>query len=312
MSTARPIHEVYRQRAERVGVVLSSRIAHFRGFRPGEPLNAYVHDTDGGGKLVQFQRVSDLSCYIEFGNVFPGGIAEPVYGPETILKAEDLGAVSASYDNTTGFKPIDLSFRDLFAKTDTRETDASGGTSTKVTLEAEENIEGFASIKESIETEVHAEFAEREGSEVTNEREGEEATIVPVGKIAKVTLTRKRADTELEVTSDAQFTSNLTAGKHGHGWNHGWRGHRRHRDYQRWDSWSDFEDVIRGDSPNNIDLATSFQRHPGPRYYQDVLDPLNGKVRYKVRFEGKIIRSYTVRGYNADGTPFHPLDADGR
>ena len=39
-----------------------------------------------------------------------------------------------------------------------------------------------------------------------------------------------------------------------------------------------------------------------------MLDPLEGEVKYKIRFEGKIIKSYTVRGYNADGSPYQPLD----
>ena len=300
---AKPIHEVFRPRAQRIGFVLKNRIGRFSGWNPhGEPMHVFVHE-NSGGSLVQFQRKSDPRCYIEFENVTASGTANTRYGPETILQSEDLGAVSAQYDNTQGFKPIELSFRDLFAKTDTKEKEASGGTSTKITIEAEEGIEGFGSVKESLEQEVHAEFAESEGSEVTNEREGEEATIVPVGKLAKVLLTRKRADTELEVTSNAQFTFGLKVGSHDPRWNHGWKkGGAPHKAY--WETWQDFCDVIKGEAPDNYDLADSFQRHPAHHYDLSVLDPLNSEVRYKVRFEGKIIREYTVRGFNADGTPY--------
>ena len=264
-----------------------------------------VHDLDGGAKLIQFQRVSDHRCIIEFGNVTADGTANTRYGKETILKAEDLGAVSADYDNTHGFRDIELEFRDLFSKEDSKETDKSGGTSTKITLEAEEGIEGFGSLKESLEQEVHTEFAEREGSKTTNEREGEEATICPVGKKVVIQEFRKRADTELEVTSDAQFTFNLKAGSHDPRFNHGWkRGGPPHK--ATWETWQDFVDVIKGEAPDNIDLAENFKRHPAHHYDLSVLDPLDGEVRFKIRFEGKIIKSYGVEGFNADGTPFQP------
>ena len=302
---AKPIHEVFRARAQRIGFVMRNRIGRFHGWNPkGEPMRVFLHDLGGGSQLVQFQRASDPRCYIEFGNVTAAGTANTRYGPETILKAEDLGAVSAHYDNTSGFKPIELSFRDLFSKVDTKESEKSGGESTKLTLEAEEGIEGFGSVKESLEQEIHLEFAESESSETTNEREGEEATIVPVGKLAKVLLTRKRADTELEVTSNADFTFSLKVGSHDPRWNHGWKkGGAPHKAY--WETWQDFADVIRGEAPDNYDLADSFRRHPARHYDLDVLDPLNSEVRYKVKFEGKIIREYTVKGFNADGTPYN-------
>ena len=290
---AKPIHEVFRPRAQRIGFVLRNRIGRFRGWNPkGEPMDAFVHDGDGDSKLVQFRRRSDPRCWIEFGSVTADGTANTRYGPETILKAEDLGATSETYRNH-GFKPVEIDFSDLFGKTDTKETDKSVGSSTKITIEAEEGIEGFGSVKESVEQEIHAEFAESESSEVKNERGGEEATTVPVGKAVHVTETRKRADTELEVFSDAQFTFNLKAGSHDPRWNHGWkRGGPPHK--ATWDTWQDFVDVIRGDAADNIDLAENFQRHPAHHYDLSVLDPLDGRVRYTVRFEGKIIKTYDV------------------
>ena len=291
--TPKPIHEVFRIRAQRIGFILRDRIGRFHGWNPHhEPCRVFVHDGDAGSKLVQFQRIADPRCIIEFGNVTAAGTENTRYGKETILKAEDLGAVSETYRNN-GFEPADVSFRDLFGKTDTKEKDASAGTSTKITIEAEEGIEGFGSVKESVEQEIHAEFAESESSEVTNEREGEEGTSVPVGKAVEITETRKRADTELEVFSDAEFTFNLKCGSHDPRWSHGWKkGGPPHK--ATWGTWQEFVDAVRGDAPDNIDLATAFKRHPARHSDLDVLDPLDGQVRYTVRFEGKILKSYDV------------------
>ena len=293
MERGKPIHEVFKNRAHRIGVVLSRKIPRFTNWRYNEPVHAFVHQNRDGTSLVQFQRASDPGCWIEFGEVNAEGTENTHYGKETLLKAEDLGAVDAHYHNG-GYEDIEIKFRDLFSKTDTKETKKSGGTSTKISLEAEEGVEGFGSIKESLEQEVHAEFAESEGTAVSNEREGEEATVVPPGKAIVVRETRRRVDSELEVTSNADFSFNLRAGAHEHRWNHGWKGKRPYG-HAFWNSWQDFCDVVRGEAPDNIELATAFQHHPARHYELDVLLPLDGKVRYKVRFEGKIIKLYDVR-----------------
>ena len=255
-------------------------------------MHVFVRDGDAGSKLIQFQRISDPRCYIEFGNVTAAGTANTRYGDETILKAEDLGAVSADYRNN-GYKEVEISLRDLFAKTDSKESEKGGGTSTKLTLEAESGVEGFGSIKASLEQEISAHFSEREGSAITNELEGEQATIVPVGKAVHVIEIRKRADTELVAYSDALFSFSLKCGSHDPRPNHGWKkGGPPHK--AAWSIWQDFVDVIKGEAPDNIDLATNFKRHPAHHYDLSVLDPLNGEVRYKIRFEGKIIKSFDV------------------
>ena len=292
--SARPIHKVFEQRAQRIGLVLSTRLDRFKNWNPHghEPLNPIVHD-DHNGILLQYQRVSDAGCWIEFGSVQAAGTAHTVYGAETILNAVDLGAVEETISNLHGLAPIDVSFRDLFASTDTKETEKSGGTSTKIHIEAEEGIEGFGSIKESIEQEVHAEFSERSSSETTNEREGHESTTVPVGSRVRILETRRRVDSEVTVTSDGAFTFNLRAGGHDHRWNHGWKKGRPWH-HSEWSSWQDFVDLVNGDAPSNTDLYTSFLHHHVPHAWKNVLDPLNSRVRYKVRFEGKIIKTYTV------------------
>ena len=299
---AKPIQEVFRQRAQRIGFVLKNRIGRFHGWNPnGEPMRVEVRDAGGDAKLIHFIRRSDPRCYIEFGNVVAAGTANTRYGPETVLASQDLGAVSEMVDNRTGFKSIEVGFADLFSKTDTKEDKKSGGTSLRISVDASEGIEGFGSIKESVTSEVHAEFAETEGSSVKNERSGDEGTIVPVGKRVKIIETRKRADTQLEVFSDAQFTFNLKCGSHDPRWNHGWKkGGPPHKAY--WNTWQDFVDVIKGEAPDNIDLAENFHKHPAHHYDLSVLDPLDGEVKYTVRFEGKIIKDYSVQGVRNDGS----------
>ena len=233
------------------------------------------------------------------------GTANTRYGAETILKAQDLGALTEMVDNRTGFKPIEVDFSDLFSKTDTKEDTKGGGTSTKISIDASEGIEGFGSIKESITQEVHAEFSEREGSSVTNQLGGDEGTIVPVGKRIQVTETRKRADTQIEVFSDALFGSSVKAGSHDPRWNHGWKkGGPPHKAY--WQTWQDFVDALKGEAADNIDLAEDFRRHPVHHYDLNVLNPLDGRVHYTVRFEGKIIKDYAVHGVLNDGTLVAP------
>ena len=294
---AKPIQVVFRKRADRIGVTMASRLPIFANWRPGEPCREFVHNVSGGLILLQYQRISVPGCWIEFGNVAPSGTANTRYGPETLLKAEDLGSVSTIFYNKHGVKPIEITYRDLFAKTDSKETTQSEGESTKISIEATQTIEGFAEFKESVEQDVHSEFSEVQGTQITNELEGEEGTIVPVGVDLQVTETRQRADTQLEAFSDAQFSFNLKVGYHDHRWNHGW-----HKGTASWATWQEFEDVIKGDAADNIDLAGSFKRHRPPHYDLAVLDPLDGQVKFSVKFEGKIIKTYTPLPIDGTGT----------
>ena len=71
MSEARPIHLVFAERAQRIGVVLRERVPRFHGWSTHhEPCNVFVHE-DANGQLIQFQRRSDVGCMIEFGSVQP-------------------------------------------------------------------------------------------------------------------------------------------------------------------------------------------------------------------------------------------------
>ena len=114
---------------------------------------------------------------------------------------------------------MEVNFRDLFGKSDSSESEQGGGASVKVTIESEQGVEGVASFKEAIETEAHAEFSETEGTETSQEQEGEEGTTVHAGKRARITETRQRADGEVEISGkrDTLFISKIAAGKHSGG-----------------------------------------------------------------------------------------------
>ena len=293
--SARPIHEVFNKRARGIGHILRDRIPRMHGFKGQEKLVPVMNTNRDGTMMLQFYRENDHGAWIEFGNLQASGHGNIVYGEETILKAEDLGAVSEIVHNKEGVGDIHVRFEDLFEKTDSKESDKSGGTKTSITVSAKENIEGFASIEESITQEAHAEFAEKEGSVVKNERKGEESTVVEVGKDVEILETRQRVDSQIEVSAKAQFGFILIVGQHDHRWNHGWKGTR-----YRWDSWQQFQDVIKGEAPSNWPLAREFAKHPANHADFWALDDLDSEVRYTIRFEGKINKSYTVKEINKD------------
>ena len=61
----------------------------------------------------------------------------------------------------------------------------------------------------------------------------------------------------------------------------GRRAARRTR--RTWGTWEEFVDAIRGDAPDNINLATAFKSHPARHSELNVIDPLDGQVRYTVQ-----------------------------
>ena len=261
--------------------------------RAGEPLYV-VQDGSGDDITLGFTRKSDGDARIELTHIKPGSVADVHFGEETILKSEQIGSNEETVDNRKGVAEVEVKFSDLFSQTDAQEKskEASAGTSVSVSVESEQDIEGVASFKESVTAEAHAEVSESESSSSSTTRDegGEESTTVPKGKRIRVTETRARANGQIPVTAYGTFTHGIAAGKHVGGKYTG--GHNAY-----WDSWQDFCDAVRGEAPDNIALARSFKdRHP---WHADLwaLDELNVEVKYRVTFEGRIMRTYTVEEF---------------
>ena len=261
---------------------------------------------DDGTNTLRYRRAKDGDALLELRNIAPNGVANTVFGEETLLKSELLGSNEEIVDNRNGVADVDVDFRDLFSKSEGHEDthEQSAGTSVSVTVTATQEIEGVASFEESVTAEAHAEISESETdtSETTKEDEGEEGTTVPgptfdengnitmPGKRVKIVETRHRADTTQEVTSTGLFNFGIAIGKHSGG---KFVGH--HNGY--WDSWQQFTDVVRGDAPDNWDKAQSFKLHHVRHADLSLLDPLDTTVKYEIKFTGKVLRTYTVEAY---------------
>ena len=185
--SSRPLYKVFEQRARGIGHILRDRgIYRMVGFRADEAMHDYQFNNDDGSVTLAFVRESDGRARIEFQNVKPSGLSEVNFGEETVLKSEFLGSNEEIVDNRSGTGDIEVSFRDLFAKSDekSKETSKSAGTSVSVTVSASESIEGVADFEESVTAEAHAEYSESESSttSTSKEEEGEESTTVPVGE----------------------------------------------------------------------------------------------------------------------------------
>ena len=303
--TAVPLHEVFRARAQAVGRILRGRVWRMDGFSSHEKLIPTLYQNDDGSSRLYYHRSSDGHGCIEIDEVRATSVADLQYGEETIHESEQLGSNSEIIDNRRGVNDVDVSFHDVFSETDSEEheEEKSAGGSITTTLESEQDIEGVASFKESVEAEVHTELSDREssGSDTTREEGGEEGTTVPVGVRVRIKESRERASGEMDVTGHGTFTHTLQAGKHS-------GGHFVHHGNQKWGSWQDFVDVVHGAAPANYPLAESFENHPAAQDdLRAVLEPLEADVRYKATFQGRTIRNYVVEvlddGTDEDVTP---------
>ena len=230
---------------------------------------------------------------IEFGNIQAMDPRNVLFGPETLLKSEQLGATSQTVNNG-GYRDININLRDLFGKEDSSEesTEKSAGTSLKVSVESEQDVEGFAKFKESVEAEAHAEVSESSSRSQTSshEEEGGEDTSVPPGGCIIALESRARADTSQVVTASGAFTHTVRVGQYSHkvAPKHKWG-------MVQWDSWAQFVDVVKGEAPDNWPWATKFKEHPPNHGDLWALADINSPLRYVVKFEGKIIRKYSVQ-----------------
>ena len=305
-----PVHKVFKPKAIGLLHLMRNRgIWGIAGVNLDHPLS--VKQYADGDDAIDLLFLLDDDHGIKFGGIKGDGLADVVYGAETISDQTDLGSVSEVTDNRNGVAEIEVDFRDLFAQSDSKETDQSSGGSVKLTLEAEQSIEGVASFKQSLETEVHTEFSESTGSETSKEQEGDEATTVPKGKRVKITQTRHRADGTTEVSAKGKFTYYIEVGK--------FDGNKRvkHKSHHEvfnpdltihhhiapgtpsvhFDSEQQLRDVVTGNAPDNWPFAGSFNARPA--YHADLwaLDPLDSHVRYSVKFEGRIIREFRVEAF---------------
>ena len=303
--SATPIHEVFAHRAHGLMHLLRFYIREFQGFTVGERLTVdLLPGPAGEGPTLRFWRSvwvdawgATRHAFIEFGNIQATDPAHILFGPETLTKSEAIGSTEQTVRNG-GYKPIHIDLKDLFSTDEGEEdtTEKSAGGSTKVSLESEQDVEGFAKFKEAVELEAHAEFSESQSRSKSTSRgtEGEEDTDVPVGGCIVATESRARADTVQEVTASGAFTHTIVAGrfaphvKSNHKW---WT--------VTWKSWQAFLDVVNGRAADNQPMAAAFKANPIQHADRWALADINAPLRYQASYEGKIIRSYEVRKCSA-------------
>ena len=299
MPKATPIHEIFLSRARGVGHLMRFYFPGLDGFRSDESLSVDMIPGSGttGPTLRYWRRWISATGkrrhgFVEFANITAADPRSVVFGPETTLKSEVIASLKEPVHNG-GYAPITVKFEDVFGKetADEESEDKSAGTSVKVAIESEQDIEGFAKFKESVEAEAHAEVSESSSHSeaVSTEQAGGEETEIPEGKTVIITETRSRADTVQTVTASGRFTHTVRVGQYTphvkpqHKW---WAA--------EWPSWDQFKDVVHGDAPDNWPMVETFKAHPPQHGDMWALADVNAPLRYEISFEGKIIRAYSV------------------
>ena len=301
-----PIHEVFLPRAQGLFHLLRQYVPSFTGAKSRESLRVdQFNGADGSITLRYSMRRGGLfwghpcTPMLEFRNITPDSPESVVFGPETTLKSERIGATTETVDNRAGDGDVEVDFSDLFSKEDSKEDskDKSAGGSVKVSIEAEQSVEGVASFKEAVETEAHAEVSESTSTSSSTGKEdtGDEGTIVKPGHCKVIAETRSRADTRQTVTADGAFSFALAVGQYTHAVKrqHQWM-------WTVWESWQQFLDCVNQQAPDNYPMADSFQRRPIEHADRWALKALDVPLRYDVKFEGKVIRSFAVRDCAGD------------
>ena len=297
MADAKPMYEVFNQRARGIGHLLQhAPVPGMSGFSAREALS--VTQTAADPPTLIFGRRHSTrrhhSQLVVLEHVTPAGVEGVTFGPQTVLKSEDLGSITEVVDNRRNSGEQRVSYRDLFGKAagEEQSSEKSAGTSVSVSVSASESVEGVAEFEESVTAEAHAEFSEAESSssETTSEDESEHELVIAAGKRVRVTMDRKKADVVQTAKANGRFTHTVavveTTGGH---WHH----------VVRWDSWDEFKDCVNGDAPDNWPCAGYFREHPPYARGADrwALDDLNVPLEYDVKFEGRIVRSFTVEEF---------------
>ena len=286
-----PVHELFLGRARGVGHLMRDRVWRTAGFASDEPMT--VELIQGPHPTLRYHRVSDGHMCIEIGEITPTGLARVLWGEEQVKKSEQIGSIVEVVDNRHGVGPVSVKFGDVFGKTNTESRSEKTGMSVSVTVKASEKVEGVASFEEAITAAANHEVSGSAGSSATRTETGEESTVIPMGKRVRLTETRTRGDSEIQVTAIGQFTHTLGIGKHsggqfigGHGRGYGW-----------WSSWDDFVACVQGKAPDNWDFATSLREHPAWHADLWALNAVDAPVSYTVTFEGREQRTYTVETF---------------
>ena len=159
-------------------------IYRFEHIKQNEPFKAFAYPQDDGTTRLVYQRVNEHDGDVEL-YVAAGDTAHLTYGDEHILKSENLPSVSEVVDARNHDADVDVNFRDLFgqSESDSESEQGSGGASVKVIARKRAGHRGLRQIQgKSVETEAHAEFSETQGTETSQEQEGEEGTRYPRGQ----------------------------------------------------------------------------------------------------------------------------------
>ena len=285
----KPVFEVFLPHAQGLAHLFRFVCPGMKGAKSGEPMTAMVNANEDSVDLW-FTRNSDRDAHVVFQNVKSAGVADVDFANETISKKEEIGSNQQEVDNVNGVADVTVKLRDLFSEEDTKDTSKSAGTSVSIEVTASEGVEGIADFEEKVSAEAHAEIEESEGHSVTREEEGEEETTVPKGKRVMVTETRARASGSIPVSANGKFSFGpIIIGRH-------YGGHW-HTGTARFDSWQELKDVVLGQAPANAPFYRAFKQHPA--YHADLwaLEDIEAAVRYTVKFEGRIMRSYKVEEF---------------
>ena len=291
-----PLHEVFRERAKGVAHLMRHYVGSMRGFNLDEPMTVDLSSEDGKPKLTYWRSRGNhgsWKAFVQMAGITPAGVADVRFGDEHVLKSVSLGSNSEIVDNRTGSGEVSVMLRDLFSKTETEEETKGAGASLSVTVESKQSVEGVAEFGESVTAEAHAEWEETQGSESTSEAEGEENTTVPMGKRVRITETLSKADGEQDVKAKGKFTHQVRIGwYHGHCHYNKWTHHST-----SWPTWEEFADVVHGDAPDNWPMAGAFKAKPPYHADLSALAEMEAEVEYTVKFQGRVIRSYTVEEF---------------
>ena len=289
------LFDVFNKRARGIGHLLrNAPVPGMSGFSAHEALS--VTQTSADPPTLIYGRKHSTRAHhsqlVVFEHVTANGVEGITFGPQTVLKSEDLGSISEIVDNRKNSEPQTVKYRDLFGKAEAKEksSEKSAGTSVSVTISAKQSVEGVAEFDESMTAEAHAEVSESESSsqETSSEDESEHELGVAPGKRVRVTMDRKKADVVQTAKANGKFTHTVavveTTGGH---WKH----------LVRWDTWQQFKDCLNGDAPDNWPLAEYFKAHKPAHADLWALADLNVPLEYDVKFEGRIVRSFTVEEF---------------